>query len=76
MLSQVLGLSDIREAEEREGDNRRSQLVGCCVLRRTVLQMNQSGALAPVCTFVVPGVRNGLWATVLGQSAAWSTALA
>jgi len=50
--------------------------VGCCVLRRTALQMNQSGALAPVCTFVVPGVRNGLWATVLGQSAAWSTALA
>jgi len=38
--------------------------------------MNQSGALAPVCTFVLPGVRNRLWATVLGQSAAWSTALA
>jgi len=38
--------------------------------------MNQSAALAPVCTFVVPVVRNGLWATVLGRSAAWSTAVA
>ncbi len=37
--------------------------MGCCVLRRTALQMNQSGALAPVYTFVLPGVRNGLWAS-------------